>query len=161
MLALVTSGHNASRGVTVPMLPEVLRASMEAHSDTFKALLNLTPAKYYLVKDDGANVLLRRLGPSRSKSIIDLQSDAALKWEAASSKVKGKWKATALDSDFDDAVQVNLSDAIATTTPNSQRLLPIAKPDGIAALRDKLHLRMEALRRSGQQRKQCAALREK
>lgn len=37
----------------MPTTPvEVLRASVEAHNDTFEALLNLIPAKYYLPKDD-------------------------------------------------------------------------------------------------------------
>jgi hypothetical protein len=36
----------------MPTSVEVLRASVEAHNDTFEALLNLIPAKYYLPKDD-------------------------------------------------------------------------------------------------------------
>jgi hypothetical protein len=35
----------------MPTSVEVLRASVEAHNDTFETLLNLIPAKYYLAKD--------------------------------------------------------------------------------------------------------------
>jgi hypothetical protein len=36
-------------------LVEDLRASVEAHNDTFEALLTLIPAKYYLAKDHDAD----------------------------------------------------------------------------------------------------------
>jgi hypothetical protein len=39
----------------MPTPTAVLRASVEAHNDTFEALLNLIPAKYYLVKEDGTD----------------------------------------------------------------------------------------------------------
>lgn len=68
---------------------------------------------------------------------------------------------------------VDLSDTVVTAPLDS--IVPMAKPESIAALRDKLHLRMAALRRGGQgggepgdkdelleeRRKQRAALREK
>jgi len=47
--------HNLWSNYSMPTPSEVLRASVEAHNDTFEALLNLIPAKYYLVKDDDAN----------------------------------------------------------------------------------------------------------
>ncbi|KAG1739639.1 surfeit locus protein 6-domain-containing protein [Suillus occidentalis] len=187
----------------MPTSVEVLRASVEAHNDTFEALLNLIPAKYYLPKDDHdgddnipskyqkhsknkkapkqaakeASKKARRdkLDPANQKSVIDLQNEAALELEGANSKAKGKRKAAVLDSDSDadddedeDVMQV---DDAAPLDP----LVPMAKPESIASLRDKLHLRMAALRRGGQggrepgdkdelleeRRKQRAALREK
>ncbi|KAG1797372.1 surfeit locus protein 6-domain-containing protein [Suillus plorans] len=194
----------------MPTTPvEVLRASVEAHNDTFEALLNLIPAKYYLPKDDHdaddnvpskyqkhsknkkapkqaakeASKKARRdkLDPANQKSVIDLQNEAALELEKNNSKVKGKRKAAVLGSDSDagdedDVMQVDdvdLGDTVVTAPLDS--IVPMAKPESIAALRDKLHLRMAALRRGGQgggepgdkdelleeRRKQRAALREK
>ncbi|KAG2076129.1 SURF6-domain-containing protein [Suillus decipiens] len=190
----------------MPTTPvEVLRASVEAHNDTFEALLNLIPAKYYLAKEDHdvddnvpskyqkhsknkkapkqaakeASKKARRdkLDPANQKSVIDLQNEAALELERANSKVKGKQKAAVLGSDSgaDDMQvdEVDLSDAVVTGSLDP--VAPMAKPESIAALRDKLHLRMAALRRGGQgggepgdkdelleeRRKQRAALREK
>ncbi|KAG1840536.1 surfeit locus protein 6-domain-containing protein [Suillus tomentosus] len=190
-----------------PTPVEVLRASVEAHNDTFEALLNLIPAKYYLPKDDHdaddnvsskyqkhsknkkapkqaakeASKKARRdkLDPANQKSVIDLQNEAALELENNNSKVKGKRKAAVLGSDSDandDVMQVDdvdLSDTVMAAPLDS--IVPMAKPESIAALRDKLHLRMAALRRGGQgggepgdkdelleeRRKQRAALREK
>lgn len=83
------------------------------------------------------------------------------------------------DDADDDAMQVddvNLNDTIATAAPDSEKpITPMAMPESIASLRDKLHLRMAALRRGGkaggepgdkdelleERRKQRAALREK
>ncbi|KAG2360121.1 surfeit locus protein 6-domain-containing protein, partial [Suillus spraguei] len=188
----------------MPTTPvEVLRASVEAHNDTFEALLNLIPAKYYLAKDDHdvddnvpskyqkhsknkkapkqaakeASKKARRdkLDPANQKSVIDLQNEAAIELEKTNSKVKGKRKAAVLGSDDDDMQvdDVDLSDAVVTASLDP--VVPMAKPESIAALRDKLHLRMAALRRGGQgggepgdkdelleeRRKQRAALREK
>ncbi|KAG2757252.1 SURF6-domain-containing protein, partial [Suillus brevipes Sb2] len=194
----------------MPTSVEVLRASVEAHNDTFEALLNLIPAKYYLPKDDHdgddnipskyqkhsknkkapkqaakeASKKARRdkLDPANQKSVIDLQNEVALELEGANSKAKGKRKAAVLgsdsdaDDDEDDVMQVDdvdLSDS-AVAAPLDP-LVPMAKPESIASLRDKLHLRMAALRRGGQgggepgdkdelleeRRKQRAALREK
>ena len=120
------------------------------------------------------------MDPANQKSVVDLQNETALEREKTNSKVKGKQKATALSSDSDgadddamDVDDVNLSD---TAAPDSERpMVPMAKPESIAALRDKLHMRMAALRRGGQgggepgdkdelleeRRKQRAALREK
>ncbi|KAG0696788.1 surfeit locus protein 6-domain-containing protein [Suillus ampliporus] len=197
----------------MPTTPiEVLRASVEAHNDTFEALLNLIPAKYYLAKDDHdaddavpskyqkhsknqkapkqaakeASKKARRdkLDPANQKSVIDLQNEAALDLERTNSKVKEKRKAAVLASDSDDADDdddmqvddVDLSDTVATAALDSgQPIVPMAKPESVAALRDKLHLRMAALRRGGQgggepgdkdelleeRRRQRAALREK
>jgi hypothetical protein len=71
---------------------------------------------------------------------------------------------------------VDLGDTIATADLDSERaIVPMARPESIASLRDKLHLRMAALRRGGkaggeagdkdelleERRRQRAALREK
>ncbi|KAJ8591549.1 SURF6-domain-containing protein, partial [Rhizopogon salebrosus TDB-379] len=189
---------------------EVLRASVEAHNDTFEALLNLIPAKYYLVKEEGANGVVsskyqkhsknqkapkqaaaeaskkarrEKLDPANQKSVVDLQNEIASEREKSSLKVKGKRKATAATADSDnaddDAMQVDdvdLGDTIATADLDSERaIVPMARPESIASLRDKLHLRMAALRRGGkaggeagdkdelleERRRQRAALREK
>lgn len=121
------------------------------------------------------------MDPANQKSVIDLQNEAALELEGANSKAKGKRKAAVLGSDSDvddddDVMQVDdvdMSDS-AVAAPLDP-LVPMAKPESIASLRDKLHLRMAALRRGGQgggepgdkdelleeRRKQRAALREK
>jgi hypothetical protein len=190
-------------------LVEDLRASVEAHNDTFEALLTLIPAKYYLAKDhDADNVPSKyqkhsknqkapkqaakeaskkarrdKLDPANQKSVIDLQNEAALELEKTNSKSKvlGKRKAAVPGSDSDaddddDVMQVDdvhLSDTVMTAPLDP--IVPMAKPESIATLRDKLHLRMAALRRGGQgggepgdkdelleeRRRQRAALREK
>lgn len=71
---------------------------------------------------------------------------------------------------------VNLGNPITTAGPDSERaIVPMAEPESIASLRDKLHMRMAALRRGGkaggepgdkdelleERRRQRAALREK
>jgi hypothetical protein len=45
----------------MPTSVDVLRASIEAHNDTFEALLRLIPPKYYLVKDEDADGAVRFL----------------------------------------------------------------------------------------------------
>ncbi|KAF8836254.1 SURF6-domain-containing protein [Paxillus ammoniavirescens] len=106
----------------MPTSVDVLRVSIEAHNDTFEALLRLIPPKYYLVKDedeDGAapskyqkhsknqktpkqavkeaskKARREKLDPANQKSIVDPQNEAALDQEQqkAAKKSKGKRKA--------------------------------------------------------------------
>ncbi|KIJ16529.1 hypothetical protein PAXINDRAFT_113714 [Paxillus involutus ATCC 200175] len=106
----------------MPTSVDVLRASIEAHNDTFEALLRLIPPKYYLVKDEDADgatpgkyqkhsknqktpkqavkeaskkARREKLDPANQKSIVDLQDEAALDQEQQkpAKKSKGNRKA--------------------------------------------------------------------
>ncbi|KIJ64924.1 hypothetical protein HYDPIDRAFT_111607 [Hydnomerulius pinastri MD-312] len=201
----------------MPTAPDVLRASIEAHNETFEALLRLIPPKYYLVKDEDADgaapskyqkhsknqkapkqavkeaskkARREKLDPANQKSIVDLQNEAALEQEyealKADKKGKGKRKAPSPspaedDDEDDDAMQVDdlegVEDQDATSSlPDvaDEDMVPMPQAESIAALREKLHARMAALRKGGGQgepgdkdelleerRKQRAALREK
>ncbi|EGO01355.1 hypothetical protein SERLA73DRAFT_179541 [Serpula lacrymans var. lacrymans S7.3] len=109
----------------MPTSADVLRVSLEAHNDTFEALLRLIPPQYYLVKD-GANDQVQskyhqhsrkqkapkqaikeaskkakrdKLDPANNKSIVDIQNEEAAK---QSSTAKGKRKAPEPESDEDE-----------------------------------------------------------
>ncbi|KAI6143693.1 surfeit locus protein 6-domain-containing protein [Pisolithus tinctorius] len=96
---------------------DILRASIEAHNDTFEALLRLIPPKYYFVKDDAggpqasnkymkhsknkkapkqsvkeASKKARRekLDPDNHKSIVDIQNETAVRLENSRKTDKGK-----------------------------------------------------------------------
>ncbi|KAF9237168.1 surfeit locus protein 6-domain-containing protein [Melanogaster broomeanus] len=100
---------------------EVLRTTLEAHNDTFEALLRLIPPKYYLVKDEEADSAVpnkyqkhsknqkapkqavkdaskkarrEKLDPANQKSIVELQNEAAFEHEQQPSNAdkKGKGK---------------------------------------------------------------------
>ncbi|KAI6105323.1 surfeit locus protein 6-domain-containing protein [Pisolithus croceorrhizus] len=101
----------------MPTPADVLRASIEAHNDTFEALLRLIPPKYYFVKDDDeggpqtsskymkhsknkkppkqvvkeASKKARRekLDPANHKSIVDLQNEAAAELENSRNTKEG------------------------------------------------------------------------
>ncbi|KAH7883112.1 surfeit locus protein 6-domain-containing protein [Phlebopus sp. FC_14] len=187
---------------------EVLRTSIEAHNDTFEALLRLIPHKYYLVKDETthgvtsnkyqkhsrnqkapkqavkeASKKARRdkLDPANQKSVVDLQHEAALQEERAEIDKKGKGKqkhpslaASSSSSDDDDAMQVDAFDH--SIEKADEDIVPMPQTGSITVLREKLHMRMAALRHGGrgeqnepgnkdelleERRKQRAALREK
>lgn len=96
---------------------DTLRASIEAHNDTFEALLRLIPPKYYFIKDDAggpqasnkymkhsknkkapkqsvkeASKKARRekLDPDNHKSIVDIQNETAVRLENSRKTDKGK-----------------------------------------------------------------------
>ncbi|KAI6163500.1 surfeit locus protein 6-domain-containing protein [Pisolithus thermaeus] len=100
----------------MPTPADVLRTSIEAHNDTFEALLRLIPPKYYFVKDDDeggpqvpkymkhsknkkppkqvvkeASKKARRekLDPANHKSIVDLQNEAAAELENSRNTKEG------------------------------------------------------------------------
>ncbi|KAI6126565.1 surfeit locus protein 6-domain-containing protein [Pisolithus sp. B1] len=146
----------------MPTPADVLRASIEAHNDTFEALLRLIPPKYYFVKDDDeggpqtsskymkhsknkkppkqvvkeASKKARRekLDPANHKSIVDLQNEAAAELENSRNTREG------------------IHDP--TTPPHSSHSVS-EDEDGDedegndAMLREKLHARMAALRQGG------------
>ncbi|KAH7919543.1 SURF6-domain-containing protein, partial [Leucogyrophana mollusca] len=101
----------------MPTPPDVLRSSLEAHNDTFEALLRLIPAKYYLgadtinsaatkfqkhskkqkapkqaVKEASKKARREKLDPANHKSVVDLQNEAAAVLPSKNSKNKGKGK---------------------------------------------------------------------
>jgi hypothetical protein len=49
-LLLTVSAMSTSTFTPTP--PDVLRASLERHNATFEALLNLIPARFYLIKEE-------------------------------------------------------------------------------------------------------------
>ncbi|GJE86390.1 RRP14 and SURF6 domain-containing protein [Phanerochaete sordida] len=119
----------------------VLQASLEAHNATFEALLNLIPARYYLVqelseeqiaskfqknskkqkapkqaiKEASKKAKREKLDPANNKTLLEIQQENALQKEqdaADSSNRKGKRKAAAIDSD-DDSDDMQLDQSIA------------------------------------------------
>lgn len=114
-----------------------LQASLEAHNTTFETLLNLIPAKYYLVqelseeqiaskyqknskkqkapkqavKEASKKAKRDKLDPANNKTITEIQNDTLPKSENPSSKRKGKQKATAeeLEDDESDAMDVDVA----------------------------------------------------
>ncbi|KAI6041609.1 surfeit locus protein 6-domain-containing protein [Pisolithus marmoratus] len=102
----------------MPTPVDVLRASIEAHNDTFEALLRLIPPKYYFVRDEDAGgpqtsskymkhsknkkapkqavkeaskkARREKLDPANHKSIVDLQNEAAVQFENSRKTDKGK-----------------------------------------------------------------------
>ncbi|EIN14640.1 SURF6-domain-containing protein [Punctularia strigosozonata HHB-11173 SS5] len=106
-----------------------LKASLEKHNATFESLLNLIPAKFYLVQEEteeqanakyqkhskktkapkqaikeaGKKAKREKLDPANHKTIVELQHEKALQKTAAAGSSKGKRKANApLDEDEDD-----------------------------------------------------------
>ncbi|KAG6330126.1 hypothetical protein ID866_8964 [Astraeus odoratus] len=115
----------------MPTPADVLCSSIEAHNDTFEALLRLIPPKYYLVKDEDTDGMTgnkfakhskkqkapkqpvkeaakkarrEKLDPANEKSVIDLQNEDALQHERSSKKDKGKQKASPPPSHSDSSV---------------------------------------------------------
>ncbi|KAG1848101.1 60S ribosome biogenesis protein Rrp14-domain-containing protein [Suillus subalutaceus] len=113
-------------------LIEDLHASVEAHNDTFEALLNLIPAKYYLAKDDhdADNIPSKYQKHSKNQKAPKQAAKEASK-KARRDKLdpanqnQGKRKAAVIGSDSDaddDDMQVDdvdLSDAVVTAPLDS------------------------------------------
>ena len=130
-----------------------------------------------------------QLDPANQKSIIDIQNEAALEQERnalnADGNRKGKRKAPSPsgDDDSDDDVMdvgglkasEDDGDQNSAALVTSDEMVPMPQVQSIAVLKEKLHARMEALRRPGahndepgdrdelleERRKQRAAVREK
>ncbi|KAI5994159.1 surfeit locus protein 6-domain-containing protein [Pisolithus albus] len=174
----------------MPTSADVLRASIEAHNDTFEALLRLIPPKYYFVKDDDAGgpqtsskymkhsknkkapkqvvkeaskkARREKLDPATHKSIVDLQNEAATELENSKK------------TENDDAMQLDdAGEQPSTSTEKPTEMVPMRPAESVTVLREKLHARMAALRQGGggepssrdalleERRKQRAILREK
>ncbi|KIP09932.1 hypothetical protein PHLGIDRAFT_288687 [Phlebiopsis gigantea 11061_1 CR5-6] len=116
-----------------------LQTSLEAHNATFATLLNLIPAKYYLVqelseeqiaskfqknskklkapkqaiKEASKKAKREKLDPTNNKTVLEIQQEAAREKGqevTPSSSRKGKRKATTADSDDDsDGIQMDES----------------------------------------------------
>ncbi|GLB41144.1 putative 60S ribosome biogenesis protein Rrp14 [Lyophyllum shimeji] len=156
----------------MPTPAATLRASLQKHNDTFESLLELIPAKYYIVQDHteeqaskyqkhskkqnapkqaikeaSRKAKREKLDPANNKSIVDLQNEASL---AQNAQRKGKRKATSAPSEDEDsdsdqmdmAVDVDLSD-------ENEEIVPMPVSEGISSLREKLHAKMAQLRRWG------------
>ncbi|TRM65489.1 surfeit locus protein 6-domain-containing protein [Schizophyllum amplum] len=119
-----------------------LLKSLQRHNDTFESLLKLIPAKFYLVNDDPVDAVPSkyqkhtgkkakeikaakrdRLDPSKNKTIVDLQKEAA--------------------GNEDDAMDVDLN---AEEDGHSDSEIVPMQAGGANALREKLHARMAQLR---------------
>ncbi|KAL1723039.1 surfeit locus protein 6-domain-containing protein [Schizophyllum commune] len=118
-----------------------LLESLQKHNDTFESLLKLIPAKFYLVNDDPIDFVpskyqkhtgkkakdikaakRERLDPSKNKTIVDIQNEAA---------------------EEDDAMDVD-QDA-QDDQAEEPEIVPM-HAGGANALREKLHARMAAFR---------------
>ncbi|KAI0089474.1 surfeit locus protein 6-domain-containing protein [Irpex rosettiformis] len=112
----------------MPTPISVLQASLEGHNAAFETLLNLIPAKYYLVQEQSEEQLASKyqknskkqkapkqaikeaskkakrdkLDPANNKTIIEIQQENALREEETSTKKKGKGKAVVEESDDSD-----------------------------------------------------------
>ncbi|KAL1747595.1 surfeit locus protein 6-domain-containing protein [Schizophyllum fasciatum] len=117
-----------------------LLESLQKHNDTFESLLKLIPAKFYLVNEEPVDFVPSkyqkhtgkkakeikaakrdRLDPSKNKTIVDIQNEAA-----------GE----------DDAMDIDLD---AKDRDGDVEIVPM-HAGGANALRDKLHARMAAFR---------------
>ncbi|KAI0703023.1 surfeit locus protein 6-domain-containing protein [Cytidiella melzeri] len=111
----------------MPTTLSELQASLEKHNATFETLLNLIPAKYYLVQEQSEEQLASKyqknskkqkapkqaikeatkkakrdkLDPANNKTVLEIQQENALREQEASSKSKGKRKAV-VESDGED-----------------------------------------------------------
>ncbi|KAG5351779.1 hypothetical protein C0989_004988 [Termitomyces sp. Mn162] len=108
--------------------PATLRASLEAHNDTFEALLKLIPAKYYVVRDqteeqESVKKYVHRLSVL-PKELTFQQLDPA--------------NNTATITDLD-----------AENESDHDEVIPMPSFGGIAQLKEKLHARMLQLRHGG------------
>lgn len=86
-----------------------------------------------------------QLDPANQKTIVDIQNEAA---EQISSVSKGKQKAAPV-SDDEDEMNVDApfhDDELEETTDVDDKVVPMPASGGIAALREKLHAKMAALR---------------
>ncbi|CAL1709760.1 unnamed protein product [Somion occarium] len=123
----------------MPTPIDVLQSSLEAHNATFEALLNLIPARYYLVQELSEEQIASKyqknskkqkapkqaikeatkkakrdkLDPANNKTIVELQREAALAKDqekaSKSEKAKGKRKAAEADLDDDDEMDIHMS----------------------------------------------------
>ncbi|TFK65005.1 hypothetical protein BDN72DRAFT_801631 [Pluteus cervinus] len=106
----------------MPTPAATLRASLEAHNDTFESLLKLIPPQYYLapdedqiaskyqkhskkqkapkqaIKEASRKAKRDKLDPANHKTILDIQNETA----ASKSKSKGKGKQKQVDQDDQD-----------------------------------------------------------
>ncbi|KAI6020281.1 hypothetical protein PISMIDRAFT_44120, partial [Pisolithus microcarpus 441] len=153
----------------MPTPADVLRTSIEAHNDTFEALLRLIPPKYYFVKDDDAGgpqtsskymkhskikkapkqvvkeaskkARREKLDPANHKSIVDLQNEVATELE------------NSRKTENDDAMQLDApGEQPSTSTENGEKpteMVPMRPAESVTVLREKLHARMATLRQGG------------
>ncbi|KAF8898713.1 surfeit locus protein 6-domain-containing protein [Infundibulicybe gibba] len=105
------------------------------------------------IKEASKKAKREKLDPANHKSIIDIQNEASGKHLEASTK-KGKRKAVAPPGDNDDeesnadAPEMDVDfDILDDREDVDGGIMPMPQPEGIGALRDKLHARMAALRR--------------
>ncbi|KAG6853527.1 hypothetical protein C0991_003447 [Blastosporella zonata] len=135
--------------------PATLRASLEAHNDTFEALLRLIPAKYYIVQDQKEEQASKYQKHSKNakapKQAIKEATKKAKreKLDPANKSVvdiKGKAAAT-LDDEDSDGMEVDAD--VDLGDEDEHEIVPMPSSGGISSLRDKLHARMAQLRRGG------------
>ncbi|KAJ7072195.1 surfeit locus protein 6-domain-containing protein [Mycena amicta] len=144
----------------------VLQASLEAHNDTFEALIRLIPTKYYiqpeLSEEQAASKYQKHSKKQKApKQAVKEASKKARREkldpdnhrtqdEGNSVKGKGKRKAAGPPSDDDDSDDSEgLAMDVDIDLGDDEDMVPMAQSGGIGALRDKLHARMAALRRGG------------
>ncbi|KAG9095197.1 hypothetical protein FS749_010897 [Ceratobasidium sp. UAMH 11750] len=158
----------------MPITPShELRASLEKHNQVFESLLQLIPAKYYLVQDRDDSVASKyqknkkkqiapkqavkeatkkarrdKLDPANNKTILELQKEA-VNSQPVSSKQKGKQKAVPEpnDSDDPDVDMADLSDDPEAGNDDDPTPKPIPPYESITTLRSKLHARIDSFKR--------------
>ncbi|QRV98872.1 ribosomal RNA-processing protein 14 [Ceratobasidium sp. AG-Ba] len=159
----------------MPITPSSeLLASLERHNQVFENLLQLIPAKYYLVQernDDDVGSKYQKnkkkqvapkqaikeatrkarrdkLDPANNKTVLEIQKEA-VGLTSASSKQKGKQKAgpESDDSDDPDVDMTDLSDGSGSDEDESSPPKPMQAQESISTLRSKLHARIDNLKR--------------
>ncbi|KAG5730295.1 Ribosomal RNA-processing protein 14 [Termitomyces sp. T112] len=116
--------------------PATLRASLEAHNDTFEALLKLIPAKYYVVRDQTEEQTSRYHKHSKNKKAP----------KQAVKEATRIGKREKLDPANNTAA---ITDLDAENESDHDEVIPMPSFGGIAQLKEKLHARMLQLRHGG------------
>ncbi|KAG6830855.1 hypothetical protein H0H87_006915 [Tephrocybe sp. NHM501043] len=138
--------------------PATLRTSLEAHNDTFEALLRLIPAKYYIVQDQTEEQASKYQKHSKNQKAPKQAIKEATKkgkrekLDPANNKstVDIKGKAAASEDDDSDSMEVDGGiDLGPEGEDGKDEIIPMPTSGGIGSLREKLHARMDQLRRGG------------
>ncbi|EPQ50786.1 SURF6-domain-containing protein [Gloeophyllum trabeum ATCC 11539] len=160
----------------MPTPPDLLRSSLEQHNNTFESLLKLIPAKYYIVEDEteeqaaskyqkhskktkapkqaikemSKKAKREKLDPKNNKTILDIQNEAAQRQAVAKGKRRADSGEDSDGNDDADAMDVDADNVILgmeTSTGEDMSFVPMPEAGGIETLRQKLHSRMEQLRK--------------
>ncbi|KZS96923.1 hypothetical protein SISNIDRAFT_288924 [Sistotremastrum niveocremeum HHB9708] len=154
----------------MPTPPDVLRASIIKHNETFTSLLKLIPAKYYIadadseskggskyqvnsknakapkqaIKEATKKARREKLDPANNKTVVEIQEEKNALKIPKSSKGKGK----AVEDDNSESIDVEMDEDVADEMDvEDSQPVPMPASGGIQELREKLHAKMATVRR--------------